>query len=99
MILVPYLLVGLYLVKLTRGKAQPLALAIGLGASLYGLWLLYASGPLHLLLSVVLYAPGLLLFLFARRGGRADVSLTQLERVAIGLLMAASLPAMWQLVV
>ena len=97
MILVPYLLVGLYLVKLTRGKA--LALAVGLGASLYGLWLLYASGPLHLLLSVVLYAPGLLLFLFARRGGRGDVSLTQLERVAIGLLMAASLPAMWQLVV
>ncbi|HCW99858.1 MAG TPA: arginine:ornithine antiporter, partial [Pantoea sp.] len=99
MILVPYLLVGLYLVKLTRGKAQPLALAVGLGASFYGLWLLYASGPLHLLLSVVLYAPGLLLFLFARRGGRGDISLTQLERVAIGLLMAASLPAMWQLMV
>jgi arginine:ornithine antiporter / lysine permease len=99
MILVPYLLVGLYLVKLTRGKQQPLALAIGLGASLYGLWLLYASGPLHLLLSVVLYAPGLLLFLFARRGGRGDVSLTQLERIAIGLLMAASLPAVWQLAV
>ncbi|MDU6434136.1 MAG: basic amino acid/polyamine antiporter [Pantoea sp.] len=99
MILVPYLLVGLYLVKLTRGKAQPLALATGLGASFYGLWLLYASGPLHLLLSVVLYAPGLLLFLFARRGGRGDISLTQLERVAIGLLMAASLPAMWQLMV
>ena len=99
MILVPYLLVGLYLVKLTRGKGQPLALATGVGASLYGLWLLYASGPLHLLLSVVLYAPGLLLFLFARRGGRGDIALTQLERIAIGLLMAASLPAMWQLMV
>ncbi len=99
MILVPYLLVGLYLVKLTRGKQPPLALTVGAGASLYGLWLLYASGPLHLLLSVVLYAPGLLLFLFARRGGRGDVSLTQLERVAIGLLMAASLSAIWQLVV
>ena len=97
MILVPYLLVGLYLVKLTRGQGKPLALAVGLGASLYGLWLLYASGPLHLLMSVVLYAPGLLLFLFARRGGRGDIALTQLERVAIVLLMAASLPAMWQL--
>jgi len=72
-------------------------MSIGLGATLYGLWLLYASGPLHLLLSVVLYAPGLLLFLYARRGGRGDKPLLQLERIAIVLLMAASLPALWQL--
>ncbi|WP_215846762.1 amino acid permease [Candidatus Pantoea bituminis] len=97
MILVPYLLVGLYLIKVVRGKGQPLPMAIGIGASTYGIWLLYASGPLHLLMSVVLYAPGLLLFLFARRGGRSDIALTSLERVAMGLLIAATLPAMWQL--
>lgn len=97
MILVPYLLVGLYLMKVVRGQQKPLAMSIGLGATLYGLWLLYASGPLHLLLSVVLYAPGLLLFLYARRGGRGDKPLLQLERLAIVLLMAASLPALWQL--
>lgn len=97
MILVPYLLVGLYLIKVVRGQNNPLAMFIGIGASAYGIWLLYASGPLHLLLSVVLYAPGLLLFLYARRGGRADKVLSQLERIAIVLLIAASLPAMWQL--
>ncbi|QFS60859.1 amino acid permease [Pantoea dispersa] len=97
MILVPYLLVGLYLVKVVRGQHKPLALLTGLGASAYGLWLLYASGPLHLLLSVVLYAPGLLLFLYARRGGRGDQPLFALERIAIVLLIAASLPALWQL--
>ncbi|WP_336698871.1 basic amino acid/polyamine antiporter [Pantoea dispersa] len=97
MILVPYLLVGLYLVKMVRGQHKPLALLTGLGASAYGLWLLYASGPLHLLLSVVLYAPGLLLFLYARRGGRGDQPLFALERIAIVLLIAASLPALWQL--
>ncbi|UYP71760.1 basic amino acid/polyamine antiporter [Pantoea dispersa] len=97
MILVPYLLVGLYLVKVVRGQHKPLALLTGLGASAYGLWLLYASGPLHLLLSVVLYAPGLLLFLYARRGGRGDQPLLALERIAIVLLIAASLPALWQL--
>ena len=43
---------------------------VALGASVYGVWLLYASGPMHLLLSVVLYAPGMVVFLFARRGGR-----------------------------
>lgn len=97
MILVPYLLVGLFLVKVVRGQHKPLALLTGLGASAYGLWLLYASGPLHLLLSVVLYAPGLLLFLYARRGGRGDQPLRALERIAIVLLIAASLPALWQL--
>ena len=97
MILVPYLLVGLYLVKVVRGQHKPLALLTGLGASAYGLWLLYASGPLHLLLSVVLSAPGLLLFLYARRGGRGDQPLFALERIAIVLLIAASLPALWQL--
>jgi len=97
MILVPYLLVGLYLIKVVRGQKNPLALAVGLGASAYGFWLLYASGPLHLLLSVVLYAPGLLLFLYARRGARGNRVLSQLERIAIGLLIAAALPAMWQL--
>lgn len=97
MILVPYLLVGLYLIKVVRGQNKPWAMFTGVGASAYGIWLLYASGPLHLLLSVVLYAPGLLLFLFARRGGRGDKMLSQLERIAIVLLIAASLPALWQL--
>lgn len=97
MILVPYLLVGLYLIKVVRGQHKPLAMAIGLGASLYGIWLLYASGPLHLMMSVVLYTPGLLLFLFARRGGRATSALTAPERIVMGLLIAAMLPAVWQL--
>jgi len=97
MILVPYLLVGLYLIKVVRGQNKPWAMFTGVGASAYGVWLLYASGPLHLLLSVVLYAPGLLLFLYARRGGRGDKVLSQLERIAIVLLIAASLPALWQL--
>ncbi len=97
MILVPYFLVGAYLLKVVRGQHKPLALLTGLGASAYGLWLLYASGPMHLLLSVVLYAPGLLVFLYARRGGRGDQPLFALERIAIVLLIAASLPALWQL--
>lgn len=97
MILVPYLLVGLYLIKVVRGQNKPWAMFTGIGASAYGIWLLYASGPLHLLLSVVLYAPGLLLFMYARRGGRGDKVLSQLERIAIVLLITASLPALWQL--
>ncbi|MCW1831206.1 basic amino acid/polyamine antiporter [Pantoea ananatis] len=96
MILVPYLLVGLYLIKVVKGQQKPWALAVGVGASLYGIWLLYASGPLHLFTSVVLYAPGILLFIFARRRGH-EVALKPVERVAMMLIVAATPPAMWEL--
>lgn len=98
MILVPYFLVGAYLFKVARQLNRPGIMAIASGASAYGLWLLYASGPLHLLLSVVLYAPGVLLFLFARRGGRGTEQLNVLEKGAMALLVVASAPAMWMLV-
>ncbi|MBN6029656.1 basic amino acid/polyamine antiporter [Pantoea ananatis] len=96
MILVPYLLVGLYLIKVVKGQQKPWALAVGVGASVYGIWLLYASGPLHLFTSVVLYTPGILLFIFARRRGH-EVALKPVERVAMMLIVAATLPAMWKL--
>ena len=96
MILVPYFLVGAYLLKLALHRRQPTVTAVALGASLYGLWLLYASGPLHLLLSVVLYAPGMLLFLFARRD--QPKALKTVEKMAMGLLILAALPAAWTLI-
>lgn len=95
MILVPYLLVGLYLWKVAAGK--PKVLFVAAGATIYGLWLLYASGPMHLLMSVVLYAPGLLLFLFARRGGRGASPLHIAEKALMVLLIAAAVPAVWML--
>ena len=98
MILVPYFLVGAYLFKVARSLNRPGVMAIACGASAYGLWLLYASGPLHLLLSVVLYAPGIMLFLFARRGGRGNEKLHGLEKMAMLLLVVGSAPALWMLV-
>ena len=95
MILVPYLLVGAFLLKIAT---RPLHQAVGIGACIYGLWLLYASGPVHLLLSVVLYAPGLLVFLYARRTHQHDRSLKRRELALIGLLLVAAVPATWMLV-
>ncbi|HDS8471394.1 amino acid permease [Klebsiella quasipneumoniae] len=95
MILVPYLLVGAFLLKIAT---RPLHQAVGIGAGIYGLWLLYASGPVHLLLSVVLYAPGLLVFLYARRTHQHDRSLKRRELALIGLLLVAAVPATWMLV-
>ncbi|MDJ1655085.1 amino acid permease [Raoultella sp. Ech2A] len=95
MILVPYLLVGAFLLKIA---ARPLHKAVGIGACAYGLWLLYASGPVHLLLSVILYAPGLLVFLYARRTHQHDRMLKRRELALIGLLLVAAVPATWMLV-
>ncbi len=95
MILVPYLLVGAFLLK---SATRPLHKAVAIGACIYGIWLLYASGPVHLLLSVVLYAPGLLVFLYARRTHQHDRSLKRREVALIGLLLVAAVPATWMLV-
>ncbi|MBW2872839.1 amino acid permease, partial [Escherichia coli] len=95
MILVPYFLVGAFLLKIAT---RPLHKAVGVGACIYGLWLLYASGPMHLLLSVVLYAPGLLVFLYARKTHTHDNVLNRQEMVLIGMLLIASVPATWMLV-
>lgn len=95
MILVPYFLVGAFLLKVAR---RPLHKVIGVGACIYGLWLLYASGPMHLLLSVVLYAPGLMVFIYARRTHDDNVLLKRRELALIGLLLVAAVPATWMLV-
>lgn len=94
MILVPYFLVGAYLLKVA---SRPLHKAIGVGACVYGLWLLYASGPMHLLLSVVLYAPGLLVFMYARSTHMHEKSLNLKERTVICLMLLAAFPATWML--
>ena len=94
MILVPYFLVGAFLLKVAT---RPLHQAVAIGACLYGLWLLYASGPMHLLLSVVLYAPGLLVFLYARSTHEHNSVLRRRELALMGLLLVAAVPATWML--
>ncbi|VEH66303.1 arginine/ornithine antiporter [Rodentibacter pneumotropicus] len=50
----------------------------GFMASLYGLWILYASGLNYLLLSVLLYVPGIGLFLYSRyqhQGGKFNLNI------------------------
>ncbi len=95
MILVPYFLVGAYLLKVAT---RPLHQAVGLGACIYGLWLLYASGPMHLLLSVVLYAPGLLVFMYARSTHSHEIKLNVQEKAIIAGMLVAAFPATWMLV-
>ncbi|WP_024619175.1 arginine-ornithine antiporter [Pseudomonas kilonensis] len=75
MILVPYLWSAAYAVLLCargetyeQGSARRMKdLCIGGVALCYAVWLLYAGGVKYLLLSVLLYAPGVILFAQAKR--------------------------------
>ncbi|MFJ7733146.1 arginine-ornithine antiporter [Lysinibacillus sp. NPDC097231] len=60
-ILIPYMLSAFYQVKLTS-KNNTKQLVIGIIASIYTIWLVYAGGIDYLLLTMLLYAPGIILY-------------------------------------
>lgn len=97
MVLVPYFLVGAFLLKLAIKKQSVLLTTIGAGACIYGIWLLYASGLTHLMMSVLMYAPGLLIFFYARRNDCECTPLKKMDRVGVSLLLLSVLPAAWLL--
>ena len=73
MILVPYLFSAAYGLSLAwRGEGDSEArhssdMPVAAVATLYCVWLLYAAGFKYLLLSALLYAPGALLYGWAKR--------------------------------
>lgn len=111
MILPPYLASAAYLLKLAFVPDDPgspavprtKALAVGLGASVYAAWLLYAAGPALLLLACVFFALGIPVFVRARaerapgmpaftRGERAiALALALLAVTALALFVAGHL--------
>lgn len=99
MILVPYFLVGAYTLKLAlEQKNRGKLLFVGIAASLYGLWLLYASGLNYLLLSALLYLPGLYFYIQAKREQNINPFVGK-EKTAASLLTAAACLAvgmLWQ---
>ena len=96
MILVPYFLVGTYLLRLVFniGAAWYIKLA-GIIATLYGFWLVYAAGIEYLLFSVILYTPGAILFFYTRyqKSGKFDFSRN--ETVALGCTFILSIGSIY----
>ncbi len=104
MILVPYLWSAAYAVLLSgRGETYEGAqrrrikdLLVGLIALAYAVWLLYAGGLKYLLLSALLYAPGVILFAQARHEqGRA--LFTPVEKGIFGCVLAGAAVAAYGL--
>jgi arginine:ornithine antiporter / lysine permease len=92
-ILVPYVLSGAYAVKLAltgeayaQGENSGRDLAVGALAAIYGGWLIYAAGPNYLLMCVLLYAPGILIYWLARNA-RNEKAFTGIETIIAAALV------------
>ena len=66
-ILVPYLFSALYQVKYSSQQKNTGQMVIGIIASIYGIWLLYAAGLSYLVLTSLLYAIGIFVFRYAQK--------------------------------
>ena len=85
--LIPFLLAAAYALKLAPGRPRELVVA-GL-ATLYTAFLLFAAGPKYMLVSFIIYAPGSILFVMARREqGRRVFSPGELVILAVSVIGA-----------
>jgi arginine:ornithine antiporter / lysine permease len=112
MILVPYLFSALYGVKVAFNGEKPPNTArqspnggitfsradvpIAALAAIYCAWLLYAAGLKYLLLAALLYAPGAILYIVAKRQ-RAQTAFTAREWVVLALLVGLAAVAAYLL--
>lgn len=100
-ILVPYVFSGAYAAKLaitgeayTPHENRLRDVLLGLLATAYGVWLIYAAGIQYLLMCALLYAPGIAFYALARRE-RGERFLSSFEAVIAVALVAAAAVAAW----
>ena len=98
-ILVPYVFSGAYAAKLAitgeaygTGESRTRDLIAGSVATIYGVWLVYAAGPTYLFMAAMLYAPGIIIYAWARRE-RGEKSFTVLEALLAVALVVAGIAA------
>ncbi|QJC30991.1 basic amino acid/polyamine antiporter [Enterobacteriaceae endosymbiont of Macroplea appendiculata] len=101
MILIPYFLVGAYLFKISlKDKNFNIKnFFVGTGSCFYGLWLLYASGITHLLLSLILYLPGLLLIIITKMYNNNMLIFSNKEKILFIILFLGSILSLIYLVI
>jgi len=102
-ILAPYIFSGAYAAKLAitgesyvLGENRNAPMLVGLVATIYGLWLVYAAGLSYLFMCAILYAPSIIFFVWARRENRARI-FHPVEAVLAAALVALAFYAAYQM--
>lgn len=95
MVLIPYLLSAAYMFKLSLSSNSNLLITIGVIATVYGIWLIYAGGLQYLLLSMILYAIGLGFYIKARRQRQLTLFEHNIEKGYAITIIILSLIALW----
>ncbi|RWA61991.1 arginine-ornithine antiporter [Mesorhizobium sp.] len=102
-ILVPYIFSGAFAAKLALtgesyegGEQRAGPLFAGVLATIYGLWLVYAAGPAYLFMCAILYAPGIIFYVWARREGNQRI-FHPVEAVIAAALVAAAMLAVYEM--
>ena len=91
-ILYPYMFSAFYQVKYTiehKLTATPKQWIIGILASIYAIWLVYASGIDYLLLTMLLYIPGIIVYVVVQKNNQKR--LTQFDYIFFGLIVILAL--------
>lgn len=90
-ILVPYAFTAFYQLKLSAGEKSATPgrkrnIAIGAVTSLYAIWLVYAAGLDYLLLTVLLYAPAVVIYILMQIKNREKIFTAREMAVAMALV-------------
>lgn len=100
-ILVPYVFSGAFALKLAAtgesyvpGESRARDFLFALIATVYGIWLCYAAGPQYLFMCAILYAPGIVFFVMARKENGKKV-FTSIEILLAVALVIAAIAAAW----
>ena len=95
-ILIPYTFSGAYALKLALsgeaykpGERRGRDMIAGGVATVYGIWLVYAAGPTYLLMAAMLYAPGIAIYVWARRENAENIFTPVEIAIAVGIAIAA----------
>ncbi|MBP3935850.1 MAG: arginine-ornithine antiporter, partial [Pseudomonas sp.] len=78
------------------GRRRVKDLLVGAVALIYAMWLLYAAGPKYLLLSALLYAPGVFFFAKAKRE-QGELLFKPWEKVIFAMVVITALAAAYAL--
>ncbi len=102
-ILVPYVFSGAYAARIALSRdgysasdSRGRDLAAGAVATLYGVWLVYAADPKYLFMAAMLYAPGIVFYVLARRE-TGEKAFTLAEAIIAAALIIAACAAAWLL--